>query len=389
MIAKCKAIAHGKTALEYIFRETKLKNKLLIQNLCGDTAKRIYEEMNLVSRFNSRCRNKFLRMEIGIAPKDEAGMNWKKLQGIACEFIQAMKLQEHQVVAVTHKDTDNLHIHIIANRMSMNGAVYDTTFVSNKAARVAEELSRKHGLTIAMRYGQKNAIKSESQSDTGGEQGETAHNGLWTVGKVCEWGLNGYASFRYDLRRQGVIVEQMTNKKGSIYGLKFHFEGQTFKASEIGREFGYNSLLKQFGLSYAAPYHSSVPIYQPKSPLQEKRQPTPSPEPSLVESVVDVVAEGIASGVGGVLDFQVHGENYAETAFQRRLRRSQQEKETGTKDVGNKFSLLKEENHERTLTFAHKSISLQVIIVSVLWLFKTVYLKALRSFLNRYLSIHY
>ena len=137
MIAKCKAIAHGKTALEYIFRETKLKNKLLIQNLCGDTAERIYKEMSLVNQFNSRCRNKFLRMEIGIAPKDEAGMNWKKLQGIAYEFVQAMKLQEHQVVAVTHKDTDNLHIHIIANRMSMNGAVYDTTFVSNKAARVA------------------------------------------------------------------------------------------------------------------------------------------------------------------------------------------------------------------------------------------------------------
>ncbi|SJZ86245.1 hypothetical protein SAMN02745171_01317, partial [Porphyromonas circumdentaria] len=64
-----------------------------------------------------------------------------------------------------------------------------------------------------------------------------------------------------------------------------------------------------------------VPIYQPKEVFQEETlQPVPSLEPSLVESVVDVVAEGIASGVGGVLDFQVHGENYAETAFQRRLR---------------------------------------------------------------------
>ncbi|WP_233569353.1 hypothetical protein [Alloprevotella sp. OH1205_COT-284] len=69
-------------------------------------------------------------------------------------------------------------------------------------------------------------------------------------------------------------------------------------------------------MSYAAPYLSSVPIYQPKA---EKLQPTPSLEPSLVESVVEV-AEGIASGVGGVLDFQVHGEDYAETAFQRKLR---------------------------------------------------------------------
>lgn len=317
MIAKCKAIAHGKTALEYIFRETKLKNKLLVQNLCGDTAERIYNEMSLVNQFNSRCRNKFLRIEIGIAPKDEAGMNWKKLQGIAYEFIQAMNLQEYQVVAVTHKDTDNLHIHIIANRMSMNGVVYDTTFVSNKAARVAEELSRKHGLTIA------NEMRAEKryQKPRANQTREASKKKLRTMvygllGKYTNGGLNGYASFRYDLRRQGVTVEAMKNKKGSVYGLKFHFEGQTFKASEIGREFGYNSLLKQFGLSYAAPYHSSIPIYQPKEPLQEEKlQPTTS----LVESVVDV-AEGIASGIGGVLDFQVHGEDYAETAFQRRLR---------------------------------------------------------------------
>ncbi|WP_028897385.1 relaxase/mobilization nuclease domain-containing protein [Prevotella sp. HUN102] len=320
MIAKCKAIAHGKTALEYIFRETKLKNKLLIQNLCRDTAERIYEEMNLVNRFNSRCRNKFLRMEIGIAPKDEAGMNWKKLREIACEFIQAMKLQEYQVVAVTHKDTDNLHIHVIANRMSMNGAVYDTTFVSNKAARVAEELSRKHGLTIA------NEIRAEKryQKPRANQAREASKEKLRTMaygllGKYTNGGVNGYASFRYDLRRQGVTVEQMKNKKGKVYGLKFHFEGQTFKASEIGREFGYNSLLKQFGLSYAAPYHSSVPIYQPKEPLQEEKLQQPAPAPSLVESVVDV-AERIASGIGSVLDFQVHGEDYAETAFQRRLR---------------------------------------------------------------------
>lgn len=320
MIAKCKAIAHGKTALEYIFRETKLKNKLLIQNLCGDTAERIYEEMNLVNRFNSRCRNKFLRMEIGIAPKDEAGMNWKRLQGIACEFVQAMKLQEHQVVAVTHKDTDNLHIHIIANRMSMNGMVYNTTFVSNKAARVAEELSCKHSLTIANEIRATKRYQKPRANQTRDASKEKLRTMAYRLlGKYANGGLNGYASFRYELRRQGVTVEQMMNKKGSVYGLKFYFEEQTFKASEIGREFGYNSLLKQFGLSCIAPHRSPIPTYQPKEPLREEKLQQPSLAPSLIESVVDV-AEGIASGVGGVLDFQVHGEDYAETAFQRRLR---------------------------------------------------------------------
>ena len=49
----------------------------------------------------------------------------------------------------TTENTDNKHIHNIANRISLGGQVYDTTFVGNLAVRVAEELSRKHGLTIA------------------------------------------------------------------------------------------------------------------------------------------------------------------------------------------------------------------------------------------------
>lgn len=149
MIGKCKAIAHGSTALDYIFREGKLGNRLAFHNLCSREPKTIYEEMKVVSDYNSRCRNKFLRIEVGIAPQDEKKLPVPKLMRIAHLFAKRMGLDNHQWVAVTHKDTDNKHIHIIANRINLYGEVYDTTFVSNRAARVAEEISREKGLTIA------------------------------------------------------------------------------------------------------------------------------------------------------------------------------------------------------------------------------------------------
>lgn len=149
MIGKCKAIAHGSTALDYIFREGKLGCRLAFHNLCSREAKTIYEEMKVVSDYNSRCRNKFLRIEIGIAPQDEKKLPISELMRIAHLFAKQMGLDNHQWVAVTHKDTDNMHIHIIANRISLYGNVYDTTFVSNRAARVAEEISRSKGLIIA------------------------------------------------------------------------------------------------------------------------------------------------------------------------------------------------------------------------------------------------
>ena len=146
MIGKCKAIAHGSTALDYIFREGKLGNRLAFHNLCSREPKAIYEEMKVVSDYNSRCRNKFLRIEIGIAPQYEKKLPVSELMRIAHLFAKQMGLNNHQWVAVTHKDTDNRHIHIIANRISLYGEVYDTTFVSNRAARVAEEISRSKGL---------------------------------------------------------------------------------------------------------------------------------------------------------------------------------------------------------------------------------------------------
>ncbi len=190
MIGRCKAIAHGSTALDYIFREGKLGYRLAFHNLCSREPKTIYEEMKVVSDYNSRCLNKFLRIEIGIAPKDEKRLPVSELMGIAHLFAKRMGLDNHQLVAVTHKDTNNMHIHIIANRISLYGEVYDTTFVSNKAARVAEEISREKNLTIAKevkakkKYQKTKASPMREQMKQQGEQWNKANQKAPDVGTL-------------------------------------------------------------------------------------------------------------------------------------------------------------------------------------------------------------
>ena len=88
MIGKCKAIAHGSNALEYIFREGKLGNRLAFHNLCSREPKAIYEEMKMVSDYSTRCRNKFLRIEIGIAPQEEKKLPVSELMRIAHLFVK-------------------------------------------------------------------------------------------------------------------------------------------------------------------------------------------------------------------------------------------------------------------------------------------------------------
>ena len=340
MIGKCKAIAHGSTALDYIFREGKLGSRLAFHNLCSREPKAIYEEMKVVSDYNTRSKNKFLRIEIGIAPQDEKRLPVSELMGIAHLFAKRMGLDNHQWVAVTHKDTDNRHIHIIANRISLYGEVYDTTFVSNRAARVAEEISREKNLTIAKE------VKVEKKYQKS-KANLTREQTKQQVQKICYalldkykgTGTTGHSMFLYELNKSGVVIERMKNKQGKVYGLKFSFGGQSFKASEIGREFGYRSLQKNFETTNKE--ESRKPHLTVQEPTERKEQPDtgyqlipPSRssisrdnDTSQVQNPIGAVADTIVSaadelmeGLGDLITPSAQGDDYAEAAWQRKLR---------------------------------------------------------------------
>ena len=339
MIGKCKAIAHGSTALDYIFREGKLGYRLAFHNLCSREPKTIYEEMKVVNDYNSRCRNKFLRIEIGIAPQDKKKLPVSELMGIAHLFAKRMGLDNHQWVAVTHKDTDNRHIHIIANRISQYGEVYDTTFVSNKAAKVAEEISREKGLTIAREIKAERKYQKAKVSQTREQAKKVVQQICYSLlDKYRDTGITGHSMFLYELNKNGITIERMKNKQGNVYGLKFSYAGQSFKASEIGREFGYRSLQKNFEETNKE--ESRKPPLTVQEPIEKKEQPdtgyqlvppsrssisrdndTPQVQNSIgaVDTIVSV-ADEVVEGLGDLITPTAQGDNYAEAAWQRKLR---------------------------------------------------------------------
>ena len=349
MIGKCKAIAHGSTALDYIFREGKLDSRLAFHNLCSRDPKTIYEEMKVVSNYNSRCRNKFLRIEIGIAPQDEKKLSVSEYMWIAHLFAKRMGLDNHQWVAVTHKDTDNRHIHIIANRISLYGEVYDTTFVSNRAARVAEEISREKGLTIAKEVKAERKHQKEKASPTREQTKKEVQQICYALlDKYKGTGITGHSMFFYELNKKGIIIERMKNKQGKVYGLKFSYGEYAFKASEVGREFGYRSLQRNFEASNKE--ESKMPHQTIQEPIEKNEQPdtgyqlVPKSRSSIsrdndtpraqnpIGAVADTIvsaADEVVEGLGDLITPSAQGDDYAEAAWQRKLRYQANKKKRG------------------------------------------------------------
>ena len=152
-------------------------------------------------------------------------------------------------------------------------------------------------------------------------------------------GVTGHSMFLYELNKNGITIERMKNKQGNVYGLKFSYAGQSFKASEIGREFGYHSLQKNFETTNKE--ESRKPHLTVQEPTERKERPDtgyqlvpPSRssisrdnDTSQVQNPIGAVAGTIVSaadevvaGLGDLITPTAQGNDYAETAWQRKLR---------------------------------------------------------------------
>jgi len=292
MIGKGKAIAHGGNALNYAMREGKM-DKIVGRNMVeGDNPADILREFEMVNQHNYRCKNKFMRYEIGIAPQDIAKLKPGDMEKITRLFAYKMGLHNHQWIACTHKDTGKPHIHLIANRIGVDGTVFDTTFMSNRSARIAEEISREMGFTIA------NDVHREKQQHTQHQDAYTdparqqAKEKLQQIAYAELHNNKMLEGFLYGLELKGVDIEPAKNKQDKIYGIRFSYEGQTFKASEIGREFGFHTIAKNFS----------------SSPEQIQTQQQTNQHQSNNDQVSFSVSTGVASLLADLLTPNVHSD---------------------------------------------------------------------------------
>ncbi|MDF7821850.1 relaxase/mobilization nuclease domain-containing protein [Runella sp. MFBS21] len=64
------------------------------------------------------------------------------------EYIKLAGIDKTQYVAITHKDTQNPHVHILFNRVNNEGKIFDATFEKKRAMYAGIVLSQKYGLGL-------------------------------------------------------------------------------------------------------------------------------------------------------------------------------------------------------------------------------------------------
>lgn len=209
----------------------------------------------------------------------------------------------------------------------MGHEVYDTTFMSNRSARAAEEISREMGLTIANEvHKQKQHQKKHADPSRQTVKEKLQRIAYGELGK----GHRDIKDFLAALRRQGVRIEPMKNKQDRIYGLRFGYAGQVFKASEIGREFGYRSLLNQFGITARGQKGTSkVPQYPVRRQEQQQRpESRQHREQQQGSGFGTSLIEGVTTALGGLMA-TTHNDYDATLAEWREAQKRKKKKKRG------------------------------------------------------------
>ena len=145
--------------------------------------------------------------------------------------------------------------------------------------------------------------------------------------------------FLYELYKNGITIERMKNKQDKVYGLKFSYTGQSFKASEIGREFGYRSLQKNFEATNKEETNKPHQVIQkatekggqsdigyqlvpPSRSSISRDNDTPQVQNSI-DAVADTIvsaADDVVEGLGDLITPSTQGNDLTEAAWQRKLR---------------------------------------------------------------------
>lgn len=183
------------------------------------------------------------------APRDEKLADEKWVL-IASDFLEQMSLggeRQHQWLMTVHPGEFE-HIHIVANRVSLGGQVWDKKDDVYRAIAAAQRVEVTHGLTITPAFDKAAPVKTLKSSEIQKSKRTAQTPPRLKVRMAIDAAKQGCQSFdSFILRLRGAGIELLPNGlTGSVSGASFASEGIVFKGSSLGVDYKWSSLAKTF-----------------------------------------------------------------------------------------------------------------------------------------------
>lgn len=234
-----------KNRVDYILKDD---HDFICSNMSADknNVSDLTDEFKAVSSFRPDIKKPVFHAFLSL-PKNEH-LTDEKWQEIAKDYLKEMSIdiEKHQYICVRHKDTDQDHIHIVANRIGLDGSVWHGQHSAFNTIAACERLEIKHSLTITKSL---QGQKSDVSAPTKNEIEQALRTGEKPARLVLQNALKAAMLGKPDLqtfidRVQAVGIEPRFNvaSTGNVAGCSFSVGDVAFKGSQLGKKYSWNTI---------------------------------------------------------------------------------------------------------------------------------------------------
>ena len=243
MISKAKAVKGSYQAFDYLLDDKGQAVELDRNLVTGERGQELLAEFREVQAQNTNCINN--TYSIVLSPSNERTFTPAELRELGREHLRNLgfDLDKTQYLMTMHRSTDQPHVHILANRINVEGVAHKDNYIGKRAQKSAEMIAERLGLTTAKEIQHNKELSFEPNIKA--IRKEIAQ--LYDRYKDCP----NFKAFCDNMKANGVEVKSVTNNGGKLQGLRYiHTKsGTNLKASEVGKEFGAKTLVQR-GMSF-------------------------------------------------------------------------------------------------------------------------------------------
>jgi len=126
--------------------ELVMKNRaeILSYHLCCGTASELINQFKEVRELNMKLSKPVMHISLSLAPGDI--LNKGKMMEMVEDCALQLGFDKNQYLSILHKDTNHQHIHIVANRIGLNGRTVSDSNNFKKMAKYCRSMELKYGL---------------------------------------------------------------------------------------------------------------------------------------------------------------------------------------------------------------------------------------------------
>ncbi|UOQ79213.1 relaxase/mobilization nuclease domain-containing protein (plasmid) [Hymenobacter sp. 5516J-16] len=218
-----------------------------------DNAAHMAADFDAVRAMRPTLGKAVLHVALAFPAEEKEKVTPEVMGRIAQDYLKGLQIdpENTQWAVVRHQDKAHPHMHLVVNRVDLDGQTVSDQFIRSRSVDVCKGIEQQYGLIVADQVGRKQAREigptpAQAKATTPKEQ----QSAEWSrarqeIGRALSYTAGQARSFeelREALRARGIGLELTRRKDGSPAGVVFEQDGHRVKGSQVGREYSAGNL---------------------------------------------------------------------------------------------------------------------------------------------------